>query len=123
LGIFGQVNHFTGFELFNCVEDYGLSVVVGAFVVASQAHPADILAAFGCVIRGYFVLGEYCLEGALRDAGAAVDAGVWVDIKPWPLFLRDARNDALYGADFHATSVAQAEACNNIRHWIVLLKE
>ena len=53
-------------------------------------------------------LREDRLDRTLRHAGAAVDAGVGVDVVPRPLRFRLARDDAFYGTHFHACPIANA---------------
>jgi hypothetical protein len=96
-------------------------VVIGAFIVTGQAQAGDVLAALGFVGRGNLILREDGFVRAFRDAGAAVNAGVWIDIVPGPLFDRLAGDDTFHRADIHATGVAQTQTGNNMGHCMFLL--
>jgi hypothetical protein len=90
--------------------------MVAAFIVTDDAHLADKLAALGDIFRRDFIFREDGRKRAFRDACAAVDAGIGVDVKPRPLFLRLAGENALHRAYIHATAVTQTQACNNVSH-------
>jgi hypothetical protein len=63
-----------------------------------------------------FIFRENCFEGAFRDTGAAVDAGLWVNIIPGPFLLGFPRHNTLNRTNFNAASVTKAQACDDIGH-------
>ena len=120
LNIFGEINFFASFELLGAVEYDGVAVVVGVLVVTGKPNTSNIFAAFGNVGVRDFIFGEDGSIGALGDAGAAVDAGVRVNVEEGILFLGFTGDDALYGADFHTATVAETQTGNNVSHNLLL---
>lgn len=107
LNIFCQVDFFASFELFGAVEYDRIAVVVGVFVVAGETNAGDVFAAFGNIGVRYFIFSEDGCVRAFGDAGAAIDAGVGIDVEKGILFFRFTGNDAFYGANFHTATIAK----------------
>jgi hypothetical protein len=122
LDIFGQIDDFAGFQLLDAIEDDCLAVVIFAFIMPTQANLADVLAAFSFVSVRDLIFREDGFIRALGYARSAIDAGIWVDVVPGPLFLRLTRYDTFYRTYIDATGVAQAQAGNYMRHGSFLLK-
>jgi hypothetical protein len=106
LDILGQVDNLTGLELLDAIENNGLAMMIGSFVVTGQAFTAEVLTAAGFKGTGYFIFGEDGFIGALRDASAAINACIGIDIHPRPFFYRFTRDDALDRTHLDATTVA-----------------
>jgi len=58
------------------------------------------------------------IYGALRHAGAAIDAGVRVDVIQRPFVLGEPGHDTLYRADFCTCAIADTETSNYVSHKI-----
>ena len=52
-----------------------------------------------------------------KSAGAAIDAGVRIDVVPRPLCLWLARNDAFDRADLYTCTVTNTQVKNHMSHW------
>jgi hypothetical protein len=81
---------------------------------------AQVFVALGCVISGDLILNEDSLIRALRDAGAAVDAGVRIDVVPRPLIDWLAWHDAFHRTDIYTSGVSQAQAGDDMGHFQIL---
>jgi hypothetical protein len=103
-----EINNFAGSELFCGLQNNCFAMMIGGFVMTSEANIADIFAAL-CGIRGRdFIFGEDGREWALGYASAAINAGVRVNIDPRPFSERLAGNHTLDRAYFDATAVTNA---------------
>jgi hypothetical protein len=80
-----------------------------------------VFAALGIVSGRYLILREDGFEGALRDTGTTIDAGVWVYVIPGPLLLGFTGDNAFYRADVYAARVTQAETGDDVSHIRFLL--
>lgn len=116
LDIRGKVYNFTSGKLFDGIKGNLISVMVDAFKVTGETHSADILTAFGLICGGHFIFREDRRIRALRDARAAVNAGIGIYINPRPFVQRKAGDHALNRANLDATSIADAQAGNNMGH-------
>ena len=67
-------------------------------------------------VEWHFLFGEDGFVGALRHAGAAVDAGIGVDVEPGPLLFRVAQDHAFDRTYFDAGCVAKAQSGNDMGH-------
>jgi hypothetical protein len=98
----------------------GFTVMVASLVLLIKARcasgHADDLTALGGIRGRHFIFCEDGLKGALRDARSAVDASVWIDVKPRPLGFWLAGDDALNRANVDTASVTQTKAGNNVGH-------
>ena len=116
-GVGGEIDHFTGGELAGGFEDDCFAVVIGGFVVTGEPGAVDVFAAFGSVSRGDFIFREDGAERAFGYASAAINAGVGVDIEHRESIGRVARDDALDGANFDASTVTNTQAGINVGHF------
>jgi hypothetical protein len=82
--------------------------MIGSFEVAGQISAADIFAAFCSICGGNFIFRIDRSEWAFRNAGAAVDAGIRINVNPWPFSSRLARDHAFNRANIDAATVANA---------------
>jgi hypothetical protein len=106
LNILGQIDNLASLELLDAIEDYGVTVMIGSFVVAGQTLATDVFSATGFVGTGNLVFREDGLIRTLGYASAAVDACIGIDIHPGPFFDRFTRNDALDRANFDTPTIA-----------------
>lgn len=103
-----QVNNFTGCQLSCGIKHNRFAVMIGGLVMTGKADIADVFAAFGGVSGRDLVFGENRRKRALRHTGAAINAGVGIDIHPRPFSYRLAGDNTLDGTDFDATAVTNA---------------
>lgn len=104
----GEVNHFASRQLLDCIEHNGVTMMIGTFPVTSEPNAANVFAAFGSVRRGDFIFGE---DGGIRafgHAGAAINAGVRVNIDPREFIDGVAGHHTFYGANVNAAAVTNA---------------
>jgi hypothetical protein len=104
----GEVNNFASSELFCGFKDNWLAMMIGAFIVTLEANFADIFTALGGISGGNFIFGEDGCERALGHASAAVNAGIGVNIDPWPFSDGLARDHTLDRAYIDAAAVTNA---------------
>jgi len=73
---------------------------------------------FGSIglIFGQIFQRENCFHRALWDTGAAVNTGLRIDIVPRPFIFRLTRDNALYWANFHAGTIADAQIKDYVCH-------
>jgi hypothetical protein len=90
--------------------------------MTGQAKFADELATFGSISRRNLIFREDRFVRAFRNAGAAVYAGIWIDVIPGPFSNRFSGDDALYRANFHTTPISQTKTGNNMCHGLFLLE-
>jgi len=103
-----EINHFARFQLPDGIK-HGLSTfIIRTFEMTSETDIANVLAAFGGISRGNFVFREDGGIWTFRDARAAVNAGVGINIDPRPFVDGLTGNHAFDGADFNATTVTNA---------------
>ncbi len=108
LDVLGEVNHFSGSQRFGRVKHNLLAKMVGTLEVPREALLADEFTAFGRISRRHLILRENGCVWALRDARAAVNAGIRVNVNPRPFFFWKTGNHAFYRADFYAAAIANA---------------
>jgi hypothetical protein len=103
-----EVNHFASRQLSNGIKNNRVSMMIGTFPVTGESHIADIFAAFGGISRGHFIFGEDGSKWTFRYAGAAINAGIRVNIDPWIFIDRVARDHTFDGANVNAATIANA---------------
>jgi hypothetical protein len=106
LNIGSQVDNISGGEFLNAVQNDLDAVVVSALIMIGETNLANELTTFGFISRGNFIFRENCLVRALRDASAAINACVRIDIIPRPFTLWFSWKDAFYRANLYTTRVA-----------------
>ena len=116
-GVGGQIDHFTGSELAGGFEHNRFAVVIGGFVVTGEPDTVDVFAALGGVGGGNFIFREDGAERAFGHAGAAIDAGIRVDINHGETIGRVARDDAFDGTNFDTSAVTYTQTGNNVSHF------
>jgi hypothetical protein len=126
LVIFGKVKYFPRLKGPGMIQMNRSTMVIGSIpsfikTSGSSRHRLDF-STLGLERGGYFVFGEDCFVRAFGDAGAAVDACVWVDVIPRPFFHWLARHDALNRADIYTSGVPQAKTSDNVCHGFLLNK-
>jgi hypothetical protein len=98
-------------------------MMVDTFKVTSKPNLADHLTTFGSIGRGHFILWEDGFEGAFRDAGTAIDAGIRVNIKPGVFLHWLTTDDAFHRAYISTSRISQAQARNDMGHdWFLLME-
>jgi hypothetical protein len=108
LDIGRKVNDFTGFELLDSIKYDRTTMMVGALEVTGQPNAADIFAALGRIGAGNLIFRVDREKWALWHTGAAINAGLRVDVNPRPFFLRVAGDHTFNGANVDAATVANA---------------
>ena len=116
--VISQVDNLASGQLLDGIQGHLGPVMIGAFEMAGQADLADVLAALGGILRRDFVLGENGQVGAFRDACTAGNAGIGGDLLPGPLADWLTRDNALHRADFDTAAVADAQAGNDMGHFV-----
>jgi hypothetical protein len=91
-------------------------MVIGAFIVTGQSRLTQIFTSLGCITGRDFILREDGFKWAFRDASAAIDAGIRVDIKPRPFRYRFTGDNAFHRANIYTSRIAQAKTGNNMGH-------
>jgi hypothetical protein len=114
--ILSQVKNFPFFKLAYAVQHHWLPMVVFCFIMSGKTYLADVFPALSCVICWHLIFGEYGLEWALWYTGSTIDAGVWIDVVPGPLFLRDTGDDTFDWTHVHTARISQTKTSNDIRH-------
>jgi hypothetical protein len=105
LDIFGQIHGLAGFKLSYTVQDDWITVMVGALEMAGEPSKADVFVSLSCVVRGDLVLRKDGLIRAFRDAGAAINASVRVNVEPGPFIDWFSRYDAFYWTNIDTSRV------------------
>lgn len=67
----------------------------------------------------HVIFDEYSLERALRDAGAAIDTRIGIDVKPGVFVLGFSWDDTLNRTDCGAAAIAQAQTGNDMSHFLL----
>ena len=106
--VLGKINDLASFQFTDAVQGDFLTVVIGTLIVPGQANFIDKFASPGGVAAGDFIFWEDGFVGTFWDAGAAIDAGVWIDVEPRPLIDWLATDDAFNGAYLNTARIAQA---------------
>jgi hypothetical protein len=120
LDIYSQIKYLASFQRADAFEMDGFAVVVGAIVNFVETRGplghALLFIAFGFICLRHFILDENRFERAFRDAGTAIDASIWVNVVPGPLFDRFPRYDAFYRAYIYTPRISQAQTSDNVSH-------
>jgi hypothetical protein len=75
-----------------------------------------LLASLHSIGFGNFVLNKDSFIRALWNASATVDAGIGVNVEPWPLCFWLAANYTLYRTYIYTGAISQAKTCDNVCH-------
>jgi hypothetical protein len=87
------------------------------FIEASGTRRhGDNLATFGFICVRHLILDENSFIWTFWYACPAIDASVWVNVKPGPLFNRFTWDNAFHRADIDTSGIAQAKARYNVCH-------
>jgi hypothetical protein len=118
--ILGEIQDLAGLQDTSELQVDRLAMMVGPVVDGGESsragRHADIFPATGLVRSGHLIFGENRLIRALRDTGAAIDAGVRIDIKPGPLPLRFPGDNTLDRTYIDAAPITEAQASDDIGH-------
>jgi hypothetical protein len=110
--IWREIDDFAGCQSADMIQVNCLTVVVstieGFIEAGCPSGHADLLAAFGLIARWNFIFSEDGFKWTFGDAGPAIDAGVWVDVKPRPLIHRFSGDNTFHRTYIHAPRVAKA---------------
>jgi hypothetical protein len=124
LDVWRKIDHLTGLKhlgalKMNCVTLMILTIIYGIKSRRSSRH-TQILATLGSICCGSFILFKNRLIRALRDAGTAIDASVWVNIVPGPLLYRLPGYNALHRTNINTSGIAEAQTGDDMGHFLNL---
>jgi hypothetical protein len=80
--------------------------IIWLIETSSSRRHGDDLATFGFICVGHLILDENSFIWTFRDASPTIDASVWVDVKPGPLFNRFSGDNAFHRANINTPGIA-----------------